>query len=458
MRIRPLVLATLALAALDLRPAPAQVAGVHRGMFLGFSNLGTTAASAVGHLDARNRLQTHVSQPAGPWPHWGHIWGATTDVDNERVLIHALVGLVNPPPGYALVAWDPGRQAIVSTLWSGPFNQGVPQNLTNLTLNSDGNPVSYDTVLGHLVELDRATGLWSSRRIAGIPNNAGLGGFVWDRLRGGYLWANSGSTAASSQVLLRTAPDGSTTTTVAWDPDPNYRGAYGGDLLSSGDWVSGSLWNAQYLTVASASSLWTRGPNTALRMWDVTAARFAAPGCGYWAGLVTSPQVIAHVDATAALHAITTLVSSSAAPMPSWLMEVLPLGGRDLVTCRTGKASWDLRIQPDGGRFAGRPFVVAASLRGAMPAVVLADGRKLFLVLDDLAVLSVRGPVPPFLSGNVGVLDAGGRATARLDLKTLGRAANGIVVHLAGAVLDAGAPSGLAWVLDPWAFVVDVRS
>jgi hypothetical protein len=456
MRTRLLLLAAIVLVAAGSRPAPAQVAGHHDGMFIGFSNLGSTAASAVGTLNANNLLQTYVSQANGPWPHWGHIWGATPDVDNERVLIHALVGLVNPPPGYALVAWDPGRPGIVSTLWSGPFGQGVPQNLTNLTLNSDGNPVSYDTVLGHLVELDRQTGLWSSRRIA-VPNNAGLAGFVWDRLRGGYLWANSGSTAASSQVLLRTAPDG-VTTTVAWDPNPNYRGAYGGDLLENGDWISGSLWNAQYLMVGAASSVWTTGPNTALRMWDVTAERFSAPGRGYWAGLVTSPQLIAHVDASTTPHAITTLVASTTQAMPSWIMEVLPLHDRDLVTRRTGKATWDLLVNPGGGRFAGRPYVVAASLGGATPAIPLPDGREVFLVPDALTVLSARGPVWPFLVGNTGTLDAAGRATAHLDLRALGLAANGIVVHLAGAVLDASAPAGVGWVLDPWAFVIDVKS
>jgi len=100
--------------------------------------------------------------------------------------------------------------------------------------------------------------------------------------------------------------------------------------------------------------------------------------------------------------------------------------------------------------------VVAAGWNGARPPVVLPDGREIILLPDGLTMLSARGPVPPFLVGNVGVLDATGAATAKLDFATVGKALNGITFHFCGVVLDPGAPQGIAWVLEPWAFVVDV--
>jgi len=434
----------------------AQVAGMHHGLFLGFSNLGTNPQSALGQLDPQNRLTTLVSQANGPWPYWGHVWGATMYVDNETVLVHGLIGLTNPPTGYALVAWDPRQNAVNHVLWSGPFNQGTPRNLTNLSINSDGNPVSYDSALGQLVELDRLTGKWNGTRIPTV-NNAGLGGFAWDRIRGGYVYANSGSTTAARQELFRTSPDRNTTTTVASTTNATLRGAYGGDLLQNGDWVSGALNNFHYIEVRDTIKQWTTGPASSFRMWDVSAEKFAAPGRGYYAGIVPSPQSVVYVDSTTTPHTVTTIVTSTTAPMPSWLMEVLPLYGLDLVTVRTGKATWDIRINPGDRRFPGQVYAVAASLQSASLTIPVPGGRELFLLPDALTAITARGPFWPFLTGNHGVLDSSGRATARLDLSALGSAANGTLIHFAGVILDPKAPGNIAWVLEPWAFVVDVR-
>ena len=60
-------------------------------------------------------------------------------------------------------------------------------------------------------------------------------------------------------------------------------------------------------------------------------------------------------------------------------------------------------------------------------------------------------------TGNIGKLDPFGVAKARIDLSLLGTGANGTVIHFCGVVLDPAAPSGIAWVLEPWAFVIDVE-
>jgi len=436
---------------------PAQSSGSHRGLFIGYANIGTAAASAVGNVDPSNRLTSFTSSTNGAWPHWGNVWGAAVDMDNHQVLLPALIGLTNPPSKYGLVGWDPGLQAVTRTLWTGPFNTGMPRNLTNFTLNSDGNPVSYDSVLGWMMEFEQLSGTWSGTRIP-VPNNAGLGGFVWDKIGGGYVYANARNVNVPSQTLLRTSPDRRVTTTLATTNSATLHAGYGGDLLQNGDWISSADAGFLYLEVKAGSNIWQTGPSSPRVMWDVTAEKFAAPGRGYYASIVSSPQQVVYVDATTTPHTITILITSATTRMPSWILETLPLFDRDLCTRRTGKATWDLLINPGCGSHAGKAFVVAASLAGARPAAQLPDGREIFLLPDPLTDLSVRGLLFPFLTGNLGELDPSGRGVARINLGQLGTAANAMVVHFAGVILDTGAPSGIAWVLDPWAFVVDVKS
>lgn len=430
--------------------APAQVAGVHAGLVLGYSNVGSSAASALGIVDANDVLTNHPSMSAA-WPAWGNVWGMTHDIDNETVLVHGYLEFVNPPQTYAVLRWDPRTATVVGTVWSGPFNAGAVRNLTNLALDGDGDLASFDSVLGHLVVFDRATAQWSGVRIplAGAQNH-GLGGFAWDRLDGGFVYA---SAPTGQQALYRTSDDRATTTTVAVAA-ASVGAGYGGDLLQNGDWISSSRAGMRYLTVPSGTSNWTAGPLVGTTFWDVTAEKFAAPGRGYFASSVASPQEVVYVDARTTPHTAVTRVSSTTQSMPSWILEVAPRHGRDLATERAGAGTWDVHVNPGGGRFAGRSFVVAASLAGARPAAVLPDGRELFLRPDPLAALTAQGPLPPYFTGNIGVLDAQGVGRARIDLSRFGQALDGIVLHLCGVILDPAAPSGIAWVLDPWALVV----
>ena len=206
------------------------------------------------------------------------------------------------------------------------------------------------------------------------------------------------------------------------------------------------------------AAAWAAGPTGGGFYWDVGAEKFAAPGRGYYAAVNAQPQLLLHADAATSPHTVTTLITGSTSPMPSRMLEIQPLHRRDLATRRSGKSTWDVLINPGGGILAGKSFVVGASLSGARPPVRVAGGRELFLVPDGLTILTVQGPVPPFLTGNHGVLDVGGRGRARLDLGLLGTSANGVVVHFGGLILDPAAPGGVAWVLDPWAFAINVQA
>ena len=136
----------------------------------------------------------------------------------------------------------------------------------------------------------------------------------------------------------------------------------------------------------------------------------------------------------------------------------MALYDRDLCTVRTGKATWDINIKPDPqGTWAGKQYIVAASLTGSKPPIVLPDGRQIFLLPDVLTVATAMGPFPPFLTNNVATLDPFGVNTAKLNLTALGTAANGNLIHFCGVVLDPKAPSGIAWVFEPCAFFIDVQ-
>ncbi len=430
--------------------APAQVAGSHAGLILGYANVGSTTVSALGVVTT-NDVLTNYSSMSAAWPAWGNVWGITHDVDNETVLVHGFLEYANPPQTYAVLRWDPRTATVVGTVWSGPFGTGAVRNLTNLALDGDGDLASFDSVLGQLVVFDRMTAQWSGVRIPLVgAQNHGLGGFVWDRIGGGFVYA---SAPTGQQGLYRTSHDRATTSTIAV-ATTSVGAGYGGDLLQNGDWLSSSRSGARYLSVAAGTSVWSAGPTGRTSFWDVTAEKFAAPGRGYWATSVSTPQDVVYVDARTTPHTAVTRVSSATQSMPSWILEVAPRHARDLATQRIGTRMWDVHVNPGGGRFAGRSFVVAASLAGARPAAVLPDGRELFLRPDPLTALTAQGPLPPYFTGNVGALDARGRAQGRIDLSRFGPAVDGIVVHLCGVVLDPSAPSGIAWVLDPWALVV----
>lgn len=431
--------------ALCLSPGvSAQRAGVHDGLFLGMSNIGSTQGSAIAVVDAANTVAAIQTQPNGAWPAGGNVWGATMDPDNERVLIH---GFTSSGTRYHLFAFDPRARAVVATLWSGPAGFGVPQNLTNLAVDQDGDVVSYDSVLGQFVVFDPTARTWSSVRVP-APVNAGLGGLVADRLFGGLRFASSLS--RGTQALLVADPAFRTTTLAM---NTVVQAAYGGDLLQNGDWISSSDDAARYYTVQGTT--WVGAAASATRYWDVTAEKFAAPGRGFYAVEIPGQQRVVHVDA--ATGATTSIVASPTAfPTGAWLLEVLPLYRRDLGSVRAGAAAWELRVNPGAGRYAGASYVVAGGFTGATPATTLADGREIFLRFDPLAVLTASGPLAPFVTGNHGRLDAAGKASVRLDLSAFGRSLNGLRLTFCGVVLDASAPSGVAWVLDPWTITVDV--
>jgi hypothetical protein len=470
--------AFLVLIALMNGSPAAQTNGVYRGLFVGtatWTKNALTAPCAVGELSPSKQLTLSATSSAGPWVYQGQVLGAVQDVDNNSVLILAFSGSDANHYRHTLIRWDPTARAVLGTLWSSHLRASPALGSSNTTLDSDGNLVAYANASGvdQMVTFDRMSGTWSGVALGSGPISKGdwtVGGLEWDRLRGGFVHANGWSVGAGSvfQHVFRTAWDRSTTTTLVTARDAPAHS--GGALLQNGDWVSSSrrtfARSAQvlYYELKAGSSTWAPGPAApAASFTDVTAEKFAAPGRGYYAAIldINKGYGLAYVDATTTPHTVGALWGPSTLPAPVPapgvpILEVLPLYERDLCTVRTGKGTWAVLVNPGKGSFGGRTFVVAASLSGARPAVRLPDGREIFLVPDAFTTVSVAGPVPPFLTGNVGVLGPTGLAHAVLDFSVVEKSLNGVTVNLCGVVLDPAAPSGISWVLDPWAFVVNV--
>jgi len=123
--------------------------------------------------------------------------------------------------------------------------------------------------------------------------------------------------------------------------------------------------------------------------------------------------------------------------------------GRHLQTVKTAPGRWDIRISVP--RFAGKPYVLVAGMSGVRPGIPLPDGRQVNLNLDPLTVATLFNTVPIIFQPGPQVLDANGEAVGRLDLNPLGVPLPiGIPLWFALAVLDPGAPLGIAYLPDTY--------
>jgi len=184
--------------------ASGQVAGDHRGLFLGLGNVPPT--SGVGELSPQGKLTVFPTSPAGPWPYWGNIWGVAQDTDNRTLIFYGLEG--SGPDKKVFVRWDPIRQVITSVLWTAPYASAPPNPSSDLTLNPDGNVVGYFSgqQTNLIVEFEQRTGIMTTYSMPVYPAGwgwlGGVGGVEWDKLNDGFYGSNSGYWGHPMQQML----------------------------------------------------------------------------------------------------------------------------------------------------------------------------------------------------------------------------------------------------------------
>lgn len=115
---------------------------------------------------------------------------------------------------------------------------------------------------------------------------------------------------------------------------------------------------------------------------------------------------------------------------------------------QTGRLQWAIRLQSRA--FAGRRYILLPTVSGHVPGFPL-DSRRVFLNWDAVTNVAVRNLIPSVFSQGAGSLGATGGATATLDLSKVGLP-NGVkfVIHLTLAVIDPNAPSGIAFITEPF--------
>ena len=125
--------------------------------------------------------------------------------------------------------------------------------------------------------------------------------------------------------------------------------------------------------------------------------------------------------------------------------------GRNLVIQKTGSPNiyrYDVDVPGQGLR----DFVLGLSLSGFTPGIRI-DRRVVQLTLDNVLLLSVQGRLAPFLTKNLGKLNAQGRNTGSppvLDLSTFGtNVLKGMKVWAAVVTVDSSAPSNIGVISKP---------
>lgn len=146
-----------------------------------------------------------------------------------------------------------------------------------------------------------------------------------------------------------------------------------------------------------------------------------------------------HVDInTKAISQVTTIAYNT--------YDVAFVYGRNLQTVKTGKGTWDVHM--DVPSEAGKTYMMALSINGTRPGVGLPDGRRIPLAFDLLSYVSITTGLAPYFTGNIGSLDPNGEAKAKINVRSLPAAANGVLVWIGAIVLDPKAPVGISVVVD----------
>jgi hypothetical protein len=142
------------------------------------------------------------------------------------------------------------------------------------------------------------------------------------------------------------------------------------------------------------------------------------------------------------------------ATFPSWVTGLLLDRERNLGTVLDRPPN-DRRVLLSFPNDGGCPYALVFSLTGYTPGLALPDGRVIPLRFDTLTSVTAGGPVPPVLTGNHGILSAGGEAAARLDLNAFGGALRGVRLWAVAMTLDPKMTLGIRTISKPILLVLE---
>jgi len=359
----------------------------------------------------------------------------TMDTDNKTIVA---MDSLNSSSSQRLLRVDPKIGAIVGTIWTGaPL--GYVQSW--LEVDQDGDYIVCDGYSGqnesYLYKIKR-DGSAATTLYKGTPGTYFFA-FTESKTNGDWLIGDFQSSNKAvihvnrdTGVVTTVVPTGASVTGMVQDPNRP-------DIIMS----AGSTTFMSYEPVTHVISTVVTGAGSANAM---TLDRAPDPaGALLYAGMTSGDIVkfdrngknLGRVGNTGAGSILGVCFDRS--------RNISPL----LMTAPNDR---DVRLNFPGE--AGKGYIFALSLFGFTPGVPLPDGRVIPLNPDSLTFLTVRLPIPPLLTGNIGVLDPFDSATVKLNLNALGNVVKGLRVWAAAIVIDPNAPSGISQISGPMLFVL----
>ena len=116
----------------------------------------------------------------------------------------------------------------------------------------------------------------------------------------------------------------------------------------------------------------------------------------------------------------------------------------------SGKPGTTVNLDLTAPTDAGKPYQVGSSL-GTGPIPI--GKRQINLSPDNMLVASVGGHLPSVFVGYTGLLDAAGKAQAKLVIPNI-PALIGVRLHSAFVTLDTAAPSGIRSISNTFSFSI----
>ena len=139
--------------------------------------------------------------------------------------------------------------------------------------------------------------------------------------------------------------------------------------------------------------------------------------------------------------------ATSSVKIPYPQLPILNHQERYFQTVKTGAGQWDMLFNFPTLR--NKTYIVAAGMSGVRPGLLLGDGRHVWLNFDDLVRLTVDNKIAIVFNPGPQILNNKGQATGKINLTYLPLPLK-LTIHILVAVIDPGAPGGIAFITEPY--------
>jgi len=365
------------------------------------------------------------------------------DVDNQSLVAVDEFGT----SGARLLRIDPIQASVTSVIWAESSGPQLTWPINFLNMDQDGNYLvstgSFNAGPGHVFKITSGGAFTTYFSNAAASYDS----FTEDRTTGNWLLGDISTVQARAIHVL----DRRTLTTVASanlgvpSPSAMHQDPHLEDVYVAGGGPTIQVYKPSTNTVTSLVSF---GPQANAMVVD------RAPDPGHQGALIytgTSARPAGDIHRFTRQGINLGLFKSVA---PAGVLSMVLDQSRNLAPLLIGAPNRRaIRISFPGDT--GKLYILAIGASGYTTGFSLL-GRHVPLNLDALALLSASGPIPPFLTNNVGFLGAGGIGIVTLDGNPLGPAGKGLRIWVVALSINHTAnPITVSQVSAPLLIVLD---